>query len=108
MMTAAVPKGLKPAGRRLWRAVVEAYELSDHELELLGTAARTADLLAVLAADIAANGVIDPENDRVRATVVEHRAQSIALARLLAALRLPDGSARSQRRGIRGVYAVAQ
>ncbi len=39
------PVGAGLAGRRLWRAVVEEYELEEHELLLLREAARTADLL---------------------------------------------------------------
>ncbi len=55
-----------------------------------------------------------PQGDRANPAAVEARQQRIALARLLAALRLPAGEeddrqagARAQRRvGVRGVYGV--
>jgi hypothetical protein len=39
------PEGLGRAGRRLWRSVLGAYDLSPGELELLRQACRTVDLL---------------------------------------------------------------
>lgn len=40
-----VPQGLNVAGRRLWRSVIDNYELSGHELEVLRVAAMAADRL---------------------------------------------------------------
>ncbi len=103
------PAGLKTAGRRLWRAVVDDYDLTAPELEILRQAARTADVLDRLAVLVAGDELVDVESGRAAAAVVEHRQQSLVLARLVAALRLPDGAgaARLQRRGVRGVYGVS-
>jgi hypothetical protein len=102
------PKGTRAAGRRLWRAIVVDYDLSGAELEILRQAARVADVLEDLAALVAAEGVLEEGTGRPHPAVVELRQQSITLARLIAALRLPtDGSSRGQHRGVRGVYGVA-
>lgn len=110
-----MPDGTLAAGRRLWASVLEAYELEEHELALLVEAVRTVDLLTCLDADVRRDGpVIDsPQGSKAHPAAVEARQQRIALARLLAALRLPageDGSGevrRPQRRvGVRGMYSV--
>ncbi len=76
---------------------------------------RTVDLLDRLDGLGRRDGpVIDnPQGQRAHPAAVEERQQRIALARLLAALRLPDGEAgdetrgRRQRRvGARGVYGI--
>lgn len=110
------PKGTKAAGRRLWASVADVYELEEHELALLVQACRTVDLLDALQAEVDAAGVtvLSPQGERTHPAVVELRQQRIALARLLAALRLPQGaeddrqaSARPQRRvGVRGLYGI--
>jgi hypothetical protein len=100
------PRGLKTGGKRLWTAVTAKWELERHEAELLTRACRTVDLLDRLAA-AAADAPLTVDG-RANPVLVEHRQQSIALARLLAALRLPeDAEVRPQRRtGARGVYMV--
>ncbi len=106
------PVGTGLAGRRLWGAVVQEYELEEHELLLLREAARTADLLDELEKRIKAEGAVieSPQGEKAHPAVVEARQQRIALARLLAALRLPAGEEeagdrRPQRRtGVRGTY----
>ncbi len=106
------PVGTGLAGRRLWRAVVEQYELEEHESLLLREAARTADLLDELEKRIKAEGAVieSPQGEKAHPAAVEARQQRIALARLLAALRLPAGEEeagdrRPQRRtGVRGIY----
>ncbi len=110
------PSGTKAAGRRLWSSIVEAYELDEHELVMLRQAIRTVDLLDALQAEVDAAGVVvaSPQGERTHPAVVELRQQRIALARMLAALRLPQGAegdqqqgARPQRRGAtRGVYGI--
>ncbi len=103
------PKGSKTAGRRLWKSVTDDYDLSGAELEILRSAVRVADALDDLAAIVVLEGVIEPGVvGRAHPALVEHRQQSIALARLLSALRLPDSaeSARLQHRGTRGVYSL--
>jgi hypothetical protein len=93
--------------------VVDEYDLERHEELLLIEACRTVDLLDRLAATVAADGhMVDA---KVHPAAVEMRQQRIALARLLAALRLPAGedgdlqagARRPQRRvGARGVYGI--
>jgi hypothetical protein len=106
------PEGLKTSGRRLWSAITRDYELSVHEMSLLLQAARTADVLDELQREIEAGGAIVDSSQGAKANpaLVEARQQRIALARLLAALRIPtdqdvgSGKGRGQRRGVRGVY----
>ena len=112
------PAGARAAGRRLWSSVVEHYELEEHETALLVEAVRTVDLLDVLDAAVRRDGpLIDtPQGLRAHPAAVEARQQRIALARLLAALRMPAGAeeehpkgdlARPQRRGApRGPYKL--
>jgi hypothetical protein len=100
------PHGLKTGGKRLWTAITARWELEQHEAELLTQACRTVDRLDRLqAAAVDCPLVVD---GKANPLLVEARAQSIALARLLAALRLPDDAeVRPQRRtGARGVYMV--
>lgn len=110
------PTGTREPGRRLWDSIVSAFDLDEHELALLTEAARTVDLLALLDAAARQDGPLQesPQGTRAHPAVVEARQQRIALARLLAALRLPSGevgdqqaSARPQRRvGVRGTYGI--
>lgn len=114
MTLPAPPKGTKAEGRRLWRAVVTAYDLEDHERVLLREAVRLVDVLDELAAAVDRDGlVISTRNgeQRVHPAAIEARQSRIALARVLAVLRLPEGedaeAKRPQRRaGARGVYNV--
>lgn len=103
------PTGTKASGKRLWESVVGEFELEEHELALLREAVRTVDLLDALDVAVRRDGVLGPDG-RAHPAAVEARQQKIALARVLAALRLPSGdesAARPQRRvGARGVYAV--
>ena len=50
MAGTSTPRGLKAAGRRLWRSVVGDYDLDQHELALLLQACRCADRLDAMAA----------------------------------------------------------
>lgn len=113
--TPPAPAGAKASGRRLWRDVLGKYELEEHEEALLREAVRTVDLLDDLAAVVADEGLMvdGPHGSKVHPAMVEARQLKIALARLLAALRLPageedDGSVRRPQRrvGARGVYGV--
>jgi hypothetical protein len=108
------PAGTRAAGGRLWASVLEEYELEEHELSLLREAVRTADLLDRLDEEIRRDGpmVTSPQGVKAHPAAVEARQQKIALARILAALRLPAGeegdqqkTRRPQRRvGVRGTY----
>jgi hypothetical protein len=115
-MTQRAPAGLGAPGKRLWQSVVDVYELDEHEDRLLVEAARTVDLLDQLEAAVRRDGPLvgTPQGQRAHPAAVEARQQRIALARLLAALRLPAGSEgdeaegrRPQRRvGARGTYGI--
>ena len=110
------PTGTGSGGKRLWRAVLEAYTLEEHELALLREAVRTVDDLDGLARIVRRQGriVSTKGGPRAHPALVEARQLRIALARLLAALRMPDGEQadeavprRPQHRvGARGVYAL--
>jgi len=109
------PSGTRASGRRLWASIVTVYELEEHELALLREAVRTVDTLDRLDALVRADGgMIDtPNGVKVHPGLVEARQLRIALARLLAALRLPDGEVgaesqgrRQRRAGARGVYGI--
>lgn len=110
------PPELLEGGRRLWQSVTAAYVLEQHEEAMLVQACRTVDTIDALDAVVAVEGITSTTSQGLRAhpAVVEGRQQRIALARILAALRLPTGTdedaradARPQRRsGTRGVYAV--
>jgi hypothetical protein len=97
------PEGLRKGGRRLWTAVTAVYVLTEHEQALLKQACRTVYTLDGLDLVVAAEGLL--VDGRPHAAVVEARQQRIVLARMLAALRLPDETGQQpQRRGVRGVY----
>ncbi|MGH3777648.1 MAG: hypothetical protein ACRDRR_18285 [Pseudonocardiaceae bacterium] len=110
------PTGTRAAGKRLWCSVVDHYDLDEHELALLREAVRTVDLLEELDRLVRREGPIvdSPQGTKAHPAAVEARQQRIALARVLAALRLPSGEdgdrqsgARPQRRaGVRGVYGL--
>lgn len=104
-----IPSGTKAGGERLWRSVVDDFDLDEHELALLREAVRTVDTLDALAGVVDRDGpMIDsPQGRKVHPAIVESRQLKIALARLLAALRMPSGDeneGRPQRRQVRGVY----
>ena len=107
-----VPPDLGPSGGRLWRSVVEPYDLNESETALLLSACRTADFIDLLDAQVLAEGVTATVQGQVRAhpALVESRAQKIVLARLVAALRLPEedaaGSRPRRKSGARGVYPI--
>jgi len=77
----------------MWRAVLDAYDLDEHETRLLTEAVRTVSDLDQLNAHVREEGVVitTPQGPRAHPALVEARQQRIALARLLAALRLPNG-----------------
>lgn len=111
-----VPGGSREPGKRLWKSIVDEFELDEHELALLLEAVRTVDVLDLLDARIRRDGPIvsSPQGDKANPALVEARQQRIALARLLAVLRLPAGDEsdrksgmRAQRRvGARGTYGI--
>lgn len=90
-MPTKAPDELKPAGRRLWRAVLRDFELGEHEKAVLLEAARTVDLIDELQAVVTEEGVTAPSSQGIRAhpALVEARQQRLTLAKLLASLRIP-------------------
>ena len=102
----AAPDGTGEAGRDLWHAVLDRFELEEHELALLRQAVHTADLCEELQGIVDEQGVI--RDGRTHPALVELRNQRILLARLVVALRVPLGEqeGRAQHRGVRGVYAL--
>lgn len=110
------PAGTQAPGRRLWASIIDVYDLDEWELALLRECVRTVDLLDVLDAEVRADGPLVSSVAGVKAhpAAVEARQQRIALARLLAALRMPAGDGddqaegrRPQRRvGVRGTYGI--
>ena len=107
------PTGTKAAGKRLWESVLAEYELEEHEMSLFREATRTVDVLDSLDVAVRRDGPLTPDG-KAHPALVEARQQRIALARLLAALRLPagedgdvqKGARRPQRRSTRGVYGM--
>jgi len=116
MTAQKAPAGLRAPGRRLWSSVLDEYDLDEHERAMLLEACRTIDVLDQLDAAVRRDGplVESPQGTRAHPAAVEARQQRIALARLLAALRLPAGedgdhqaTARPQRRvGVRTPYGI--
>lgn len=106
------PPGLRTSGRALWRAVLNDYDLDEHETVLLREACRTADSLDALQAVLDAEGVMSESTQGVRThpALTELRQQRVTFARLLTALRIPQGAEDSRgqtRGGVRGVYGIA-
>lgn len=91
-MTESHPAGLRDAGRNLWAAIADDFELDQREQALLATACRQADDVANLEALLAAEGLSVPGSKgqpRLSAVVSELRQGRLALAKLLDALKLP-------------------
>lgn len=86
------PLDLREAGRRLWEKTLAEIDYQAHELELLAETCRTLDAVRSLQQALDTDGVIDisPQGRRVHPALPELRQQRIALARLLAALNIPD------------------
>ena len=102
------PPRVGAGGRKLWAAIVDTYELSEHELQVLREAVRTVDQIDRLQAIVQADGDMQesPQGRRVHPAVVELRQQRVVLARLLAALRIPDETAVQPSAPVRGVYQI--
>ncbi|GAA4399076.1 hypothetical protein GCM10023153_24710 [Ornithinibacter aureus] len=116
-MASKTPTGLKAAGRRLWRSVVDEYELEEHEAALLLQACRIVDRLDGIDVELEGAALVVPGergSTKAHPLLGEQRGQMLALSRLLASLRLPSGDQeageglrRPQRRGAsRGAYGI--
>jgi hypothetical protein len=105
--------GLDKAGSALWSSISETWDLDAHEKTLLLELCRITDRLDRLAVIIDRDGEIIKglHGPKVNPALTEARQQAIAAARIMAALRLPDGDeadlSRGQRRvGFRTPYLV--
>lgn len=89
----SAPRSLGPRGRRLWRRITADFELQASELELLGDAARTADLVDRLTEHLSREElIVDGSRGQsvVNPVAAELRLQRELLARLLGRLALPE------------------
>ena len=94
-----MPRGLKTAGKRVWKAVTEKYELGADELELLLEACRTADDLdAIAKALVNATATVTGARGNVvpHPLFAEARASRLVLAKLLDQLKLPAEDAQPE------------
>lgn len=111
MTVPKAPAGLEQAGRRLWRAVLKAFDLEEHELALLRRACHVADRCEALQAVVDSEGLFETNRlgeRKMHPAVVELRQQEILLAKLVVAMRVPLGEAgedepRPQLRALRGL-----
>lgn len=88
-----VPSGLKATGRALWDSTVDEFDLSGHELTLLGQACRAADRCESLENVIRRDGIMAKGSTGqpvVNPAVQEARQQQAVLASLIRALGLPE------------------
>lgn len=116
MTASKTPRGLATEGRKLWRSILDDYDLEQHELAVLTVACRTVDRLEDAATILTGEPltITNTKGDTIaHPLLVEQRQQAITLVRLLASLRLPTGEdasgqlVRPQRRGAaRGSYGI--
>lgn len=115
MTSGMLPDGIRAAGRSLWISITGEFDLDAQASSLLLQAARTADLLDDLEAEILAQGALvdSPQGRKANPAVVEARQQRVTLSRLLADLRqlLPgdetaNSGVRPPRGGSRGPYKI--
>jgi hypothetical protein len=102
------PRGTGPAGKAMWAAISQSFELEPHELQVLGQVAVVADRIEQLDKVVTRDGVL--VEGRAHPALVESRLQRATLGRLLAVLRLPDlEDKRPQHRGgSRRAYQLRQ
>lgn len=87
------PTRLRAGGRRLWREVVDQWELRADELAELEQACRTVDLIAVMETELRGRDLIvrgSTGQDALNPLIPELRAQRATLAALLSKMQLPD------------------
>jgi hypothetical protein len=90
---AALPDDLGPAGRGLWRAVTDVFDLDPHALSTLESAARELDRAHAAEKVLAEAGefVTDRYNSPKQHPAIQvARASRLAAARLVQTLALPD------------------
>ena len=110
---ARAPKELNESGKRLWNRVLKTFELADHEELVLLQACRLADNLDRLQLDLGTGSMMleSSQGSRIHPAAVEARQQSLALAKVMASLRIPFGDDEKQpqnRSGVRGARLSAE
>lgn len=85
------PAGLQKPGKALWQKIAGTWELNLAELETLHLACRTADRLAEMEAQVAAEGLtLQGRNGTViHPLLAQIRLSTAALDKLIAHLRIP-------------------
>ena len=86
------PDGLRKAGRHVWRHILGEFDLDARELLVLEQAARQADAVAALEAEIDESGLVSRGSrgqPRLSGSVTELRQARLALSKLLSELALP-------------------
>ena len=110
MATTRVPSKLGSAGKKLWSAVTDDFELAEHELAQLEEACRVRDTIGVLRRQVEDDGTMisSSQGSRLHPGIAEIRAQQLALARLLATLAVPglEEDTLPSSTGVRGVYST--
>ena len=101
-MAVSTPKGLRAAGRKLWRETTETYDLRADELEVLKAACMEADLIARME-DALADAPLTVTGSMgqlvAHPLVQELRQHRSTMAGLLKGLKLPeDGADANQQR----------
>ncbi|MFF8829130.1 hypothetical protein [Streptomyces sp. NPDC015131] len=94
------PEGLGPKGMELWLEISEAFELRVDELRILGDACREADLIERMHIELQEARLVvkgSMGQDVANPLVQELRQHRALVARLLAALKLPDEEGQEER-----------
>ena len=96
------PAGLDAAGKRLWRSVVDVFDLDEepHKVSVLTQACRVADIIAELD-EHAAEAPLTVRGSQgqpvIQPTLAEARFQRALLAQFLGRLGFPDNDERTRR-----------
>jgi len=99
------PKELAITGKKLWNRVLKEFELAEHEELVLLQACRIADNLDRLQLDLGTGTMLleSSQGSRIHPAAVEARQQSLALAKIMASLRIPFGEDDKQPQNRSGV-----
>lgn len=111
-MASRMPSGLGKPGQKLWKSIDKEFDLAEHERTQLEQACRVRDTIESLREQVSADGVMihSSQGDRLHPAIVETRQQQLALARLLATLKVPglEDEELPTSRPVRGVYPIRQ
>lgn len=92
-MAVPVPRGMKAAGRKLWKATTDKYEMREDELVTLKAACAEADLIERMEKELQSESLtVSGSMGQLVAhpLVQELRQHRATMARLLIGLKLPD------------------